>query len=84
MVMQHGAVLKNIRIKGRRTSVRMELPFWEALESISKEEGRSIDDICEEVSSQKAGSSLTSAIRVFVLDYVRRMPVLAGGRAAIQ
>lgn len=80
--MQQSAVLKNIRIDGRRTSVRMERPFWQALEDISEQEGRSIDEICAEVAAEKNGSSLTSAIRVFVLDYLRKVSTFSSRTAA--
>lgn len=60
----------------------MERPFWQALEDISRQEGRTIDELCAEVAAGKNGSSLTSAIRVFVLDYLRRLSAI-GKRAAV-
>ena len=65
-------VSKNITILGRRTSVRLEPEMWNALKDISRREMCSIHDICSLVHIRKNPlTSLTAAIRVFLMLYYR-------------
>ncbi len=65
-------VSRNITVMGRRTSVRLEPEMWLALKEISDRESCSIHDICTLVSARKnPRSSLTAAIRVFLMLYFR-------------
>ena len=61
-------ICRNVRIKGRRTSVKLENEFWHALELMAEEARCSIDDLCETARRRFEARSLTSAIRVFVLN----------------
>ncbi|OUS13914.1 hypothetical protein A9Q97_04285 [Rhodospirillales bacterium 47_12_T64] len=64
-------VNKNITLKGRRTSLRLEPDMWEALFEICVREECHISDLCTTVDEVKDESSLTAAIRVFILIYFR-------------
>ncbi len=65
-------VSKNITILGRRTSVRLEPEMWNALKDISRREHCSIHDICSLINIRKNPlTSLTAAIRVFLMLYYR-------------
>ncbi|MGB0719504.1 MAG: ribbon-helix-helix domain-containing protein [Bdellovibrionales bacterium] len=65
-------ISRNITVGGKRTSIRLEPEMWSALKEISKREGCSIHDICTLVSLRKnAKTSLTAAIRVFLMLYFR-------------
>ena len=65
-------VSRNITILGRRTSVRLEPEMWMALKEIAKRERCSIHDICGLISLRKnEKTSLTAAIRVFLMLYFR-------------
>lgn len=65
-------VSRNITVKGRRTSVRLELEMWRALKEIADREKCSIHDICTLVKMRKNPmTSLTAAIRVFLMLYFR-------------
>ncbi len=65
-------VSRNITIMGRRTSVRLEPEMWTALREISKRERCTIHDLCTLVSVRKnTDTSLTAAIRVFLMLYFR-------------
>ncbi len=75
---QDGALLKstlisrNVTVIGRRTSVRLEPEMWMALKEISKREKCTIHDICGLISLRKnQNTSLTAAIRVFLMLYFR-------------
>ncbi|WP_281413182.1 ribbon-helix-helix domain-containing protein [Marivibrio halodurans] len=60
---------RNVRVHGRRTSMKLEPAFWDALEAAAMREGRSINEICSMIDDRAAGYGLTAAIRVFVLAY---------------
>lgn len=65
-------ISKNVTVSGRRTSVRLEPEMWLALNEISLRERCSIHDICTLVSLKKnENTSLTAAIRVFLMLYYR-------------
>jgi predicted DNA-binding ribbon-helix-helix protein len=62
---------RNVLIDRHRTSMRLEPEMWEALSDIARREGLSINHLCSRVSLGRKQSSLTSAMRVFVLAYYR-------------
>lgn len=65
-------VSRNIVISGRRTSVRLEPEMWDGLREICQRERSNMHQICTTVSVQKKeDTSLTAAIRVFVMRYFR-------------
>ncbi len=67
-----GLVSRNILIDGRRTSVRLEPEMWVALRDIAGREGSSIHELCSLVAlCKRASSTLTAAIRVFLMLYYR-------------
>lgn len=65
-------VSRNITVLGRRTSVRLEPEMWSALREISRREQCKIHDICSLIQLRKnPNTSLTAAIRVFLMLYYR-------------
>lgn len=62
-------VTRNIRIDGRRTSIRLEPAFWDVLDEASRREGLSPHDICTRAATRAMQHGLTGAIRVFLLCY---------------
>jgi predicted DNA-binding ribbon-helix-helix protein len=58
---------RNVRIHGRRTSMRLETPFWTALEEIASTLEMPIETLCERIADTAHRGNLSSAIRVFVL-----------------
>jgi len=76
-------VSRNITVMGRRTSVRLEPEMWRALKEISDRERCSIHDICTLIKMRKNElTSLTAAIRVFLMLYFRASSTEEGHRAA--
>lgn len=60
--------------------------MWDALASISDREGQSIHGLATEIDRRRGKTAMTSAVRVFVLAYYRRLAVdlesrLASGRS---
>ncbi len=70
-------ISRNIRIDGRRTSVRLEESMWEALQEIGQRQGVSVHAFCEAVDRERGSLSLTAAIRVAILRHYRRLANVA-------
>lgn len=65
-------ISRNITIFNKRTSVRLEPEMWNSLHDIASRERCTIHDICSLISMRKqSGTSLTAAIRVFVMLYFK-------------
>ncbi|MCB1556594.1 MAG: ribbon-helix-helix domain-containing protein [Alphaproteobacteria bacterium] len=65
-------VSRNITVLGRRTSVRLEPEMWMALRDIARREKCKIHDLCSLIHLRKnKDTSLTAAIRVFLMLYYR-------------
>lgn len=62
---------RSVRIAGHRTSVSMEDAFWDELASIAKTRGLSINALIASIDESRGGN-LSSAVRVFILDDVRK------------
>lgn len=76
-------ISRNINVIGRRTSVRLEPEMWSALREIARREGCKIHDICSLVHLRKnPDTSLTAAIRVFLMLYYRASATEEGHRRA--
>lgn len=65
------SVCRNVTVSGRRTSVRMEPLLWDSLADIVRREQRTIHEIATLVDRRRGDSSLTAALRVFILSYFR-------------
>jgi len=66
-------VKRSVSIAGHRTSVSLEEPFWDALRDIAKARKTSINKLITEVDAGRApDTGLSSALRVFVLEWFRR------------
>jgi predicted DNA-binding ribbon-helix-helix protein len=69
---------RSITVAGHRTSISLEDSFWQALGEIAGERRKSVAALIAEIDRRRAGAdSLSSAIRVFVLERFRGT---AGGR----
>lgn len=76
-------VSRNVNVEGRRTSVRLEPEMWTAIYEIAKRERCSIHDICALVQMRKREkTSLTAAIRVFIMLYFRAASTETGHERA--
>jgi predicted DNA-binding ribbon-helix-helix protein len=62
---------RNVWIGRRRTSLRLEPAMWQALEEVASDSDLTIHELCTMVDSRRRESSLTAAVRVFLLSYYR-------------
>jgi predicted DNA-binding ribbon-helix-helix protein len=67
--------VRNIDIAGRRTSFRLEEPFWEGMRRCAQEKGVTIHELANEVVGQHRGtrSTMASAIRVYLIGYFQKL-----------
>ncbi|MEA1937776.1 MAG: ribbon-helix-helix domain-containing protein [Pseudomonadota bacterium] len=69
---QNNLVSRNVKVDGRRTSIRLEAEIWGALLDVCARESKSIDEICTILNRHgKSGGTLTARLRVFVFSYFR-------------
>ena len=61
----------SIVIAGRKTKVSLERTFWECLREIAKERNESVSSLVSKINADRQTPNLSSAIRMFVLDYYR-------------
>ncbi len=75
MVRERGAsfmlISRNVRISGHRTSIRLDPEMWDSIEEIARRENCSVNWICSMIDRWREDSSLTAAIRDFILRYFR-------------
>ncbi|HUB94824.1 MAG TPA: ribbon-helix-helix domain-containing protein [Stellaceae bacterium] len=71
-----------MRIAGHRTSIRLEPAMWDALHEICLREHASLHDIVTRVAGTRSESSMTAAIRVFLLGYFHAAATDDGHRSA--
>ncbi len=64
-------VNRNVTVGGRRTSLRLEPAMWDAWEEICRREEMSQHELCAMIDERRRASSLTAAIRVFIVNYFR-------------
>jgi predicted DNA-binding ribbon-helix-helix protein len=60
---------RNVTVAGRRTSMRLEPAMWDALQQLCRREGKAMNELVTEIDCQRSESSLTAAIRVYLLRY---------------
>jgi predicted DNA-binding ribbon-helix-helix protein len=66
------AVLKrSIVLGGRKTSVSLEDAFWKGLKEIAAARGMTLSNLVAAIDSKRQHANLSSAIRLFVLDFYR-------------
>lgn len=59
---------RSLTLKGHRTSVSLEDPFWKAFLEIAAEQGKPINQLTAEIDAARGlDCGLASAIRLFVL-----------------
>jgi predicted DNA-binding ribbon-helix-helix protein len=69
--MKSPVVKRSIVIAGHKTSVSIEDAFWAALKDIAQSRQQSLAELVGGIDGARRGANLSSAIRLFVLDYYR-------------
>ena len=69
--MKSPVVKRSIVVAGHKTSVSLEEAFWNGMKEISTARGMTLSELVAEINSGRRHGNLSSAIRLFVLDYFR-------------
>ena len=67
-------IKRSLTIKGHATSISLENPFWDGLDEIAKIRKISIASLVAEIDANRSSQQaygLSSAVRVFILNYFR-------------
>ena len=65
-------VKRSIVVAGHKTSVSLEDAFWTGLKEIAGGRHLTLSDMVAEIDAERQHGNLSSAIRLFVLDFYRR------------
>jgi predicted DNA-binding ribbon-helix-helix protein len=64
-------VKRSIVVGGHKTSVSLEDAFWSGLKEIAARRVTTLSELVSEVDKQRQHTNLSSALRLFVLDFYR-------------
>jgi predicted DNA-binding ribbon-helix-helix protein len=70
-LMKSSIVKHSVIVGEHKTSVSLEEPFWSAIREIAHAEGTAVSKLIADIDKTRGQNNLSSAIRVFVLNYVR-------------
>ena len=70
--MQSAVLKRSIVVDGHKTSVSLEDAFWEGLKEIGLERRISLSQLVAAIDGQRQHGNLSSAIRLYVLDFHRK------------
>ena len=73
-------VKRSIIIGSHKTSISLEDDFWGALQEISAAQGVRVSELVTTISHGGEHANLSSAIRLFVLDYYRQQAAVGSAR----
>ena len=66
---------RSVTIDGHRTSISLEDAFWAELSELSRARGLSLNALVAEIDHGRAPGNLSSALRLFVLDELRKRTI---------
>ncbi len=82
--MKSPVVKRSIVIAGHKTSVSLEEAFWNGMKEISSRRNMTLSELVGEIDSNRQQGNLSSAIRLFVLDYFRNRTASAAPSNELQ
>jgi len=71
--MKSPVIKRSIMLAGHKTSVSLEDAFWQGLKEIAQRRNVSGSALIGAIDAQRGEGNLSSAIRLFVLDYFRTL-----------
>src|SRR6516164_1997196 len=69
--MKSPVVKRSVVVAGHKTSVSLEEAFWNGMKEISGERSMTLSGLVGEIDTKRQQGNLSSAIRLFVLDYFK-------------
>jgi predicted DNA-binding ribbon-helix-helix protein len=77
--MKSPVVKRSIVIAGHKTSVSLEDAFWKGLKEIASWRNATLSDLVASIDADRQHGNLSSALRLFVLDFYRNPPASENG-----
>jgi predicted DNA-binding ribbon-helix-helix protein len=74
--MKSVVIKRSVALAGHKTSVSLEDAFWKGLKEIARQRDMTLSDLIASIDNDRQYGNLSSAIRLFVLNFYR------GGRAS--
>lgn len=71
-------ICKNVNVGDRRTSIRLEEEMWAGVNELCQREGMTVHQLCSLIDKFRGMSSLTAALRVFLVVYYQLAATDAG------
>ena len=71
-VMKSSVIRHSVVFNGHKTSVSLEDEFWNSLKEIAHAHGVTTSKLVAEIDNARQHDNLSSAVRLFVLNQVRR------------
>jgi predicted DNA-binding ribbon-helix-helix protein len=71
VVVKSLVVKRSIIVAGNKTSVSLEDAFWKAVKEIATFHGTTVSNLVSSIDTKRGYGNLSSAIRLFVLDFYR-------------
>ncbi|MDA0305830.1 MAG: ribbon-helix-helix domain-containing protein [Proteobacteria bacterium] len=71
-------ISKNVMINGQRTSLRLEQEIWGAVDDTCQREDLTVHQLFTLIDAHRHGVSRTSAVRSFVVGYLRALAPMNG------
>jgi predicted DNA-binding ribbon-helix-helix protein len=68
---RYAVVKRSVMVDGHKTSVSLEDAFWDSLKDIAARSGMTLSMQLASIDTHRKTGNLSSAIRLFVLDYFR-------------
>jgi predicted DNA-binding ribbon-helix-helix protein len=79
--MKSPVVKRSIVVASHKTSVSLEEAFWNGMKEISALRNMTLSELVGEIDRNRQRGNLSSAIRLFVLDYFKNRAVAAAAPA---
>ena len=70
-IMKSAVAKRSVVISGHKTSVSLEDSFWNEVQAIAKSRHMTVSNLLHHIDHGRQNANLSSAIRLFVLDYYR-------------
>ena len=82
--MKSPVVKRSIIVAGHKTSVSLEDQFWKGLKEIAGKRLITLSTLVDTIDAQRQQGNLSSALRLFVLDYYRSQIPAVEGREGLR
>jgi len=71
IVLKSRVVKRSVAVSGHKTSISLEDAFWRSFREIAQSRQATLSTLLASIDSERYHGNLSSAIRLFVLDYYR-------------